>query len=134
MNRSKAPLAMMEQVMMVLCFAMAAAICLRIFVRTGLGSLGLESQDRMLSLAQTAADAYMAGDAQVFDRLGLDYAPGESIARQAVRDGGRFEAAGLELEVDYAAMSPYLWEAVVMAFDSGGDVCVIRIAGQLDGR
>ena len=43
--RSKAPLAMMEQMVMLLVFALAAALCLQAFVKSDQMSKRMEAQD-----------------------------------------------------------------------------------------
>ena len=55
--RSKAPLAMMEQMVMLLVFALAAALCLQAFVKSDEMSKGMEAQDRAVTLCQSAAEA-----------------------------------------------------------------------------
>ena len=55
--RSKTPLALMEQVIMVLVFALAAALCLRAFVLSDSTSRACEEQDRAVMAAQTVAEA-----------------------------------------------------------------------------
>ena len=60
MTRSKAPLAMMEQMVMLLVFALAAALCLQAFVKSdGMSKRG-EARDRAVVLAQNAAEAVRA--------------------------------------------------------------------------
>jgi len=54
--RSKAPLALMEQLIMVLVFALAAALCLQMFALSDRISREKEDQDRMVLLAQNAAE------------------------------------------------------------------------------
>lgn len=54
--RSKTPLAMMEQIIMVLVFALAAALCLRAFVWSDQVSRSGEERDRAAVLAQSAAE------------------------------------------------------------------------------
>lgn len=55
--RSKAPLAMMEQIVMLLVFALAAALCLRAFVTSDELSRDSEARDRAAVLCQNAAEA-----------------------------------------------------------------------------
>ena len=55
--RSKTPLALMEQVIMVLVFALSAALCLRAFVYSDTVSRACEERDRAVMAAQTAAEA-----------------------------------------------------------------------------
>lgn len=54
--RSKAPLALIEQAVMVLVFALAAALCLRVFLWSDECSRRDEACDRALLEAQTAAE------------------------------------------------------------------------------
>ena len=54
--RSKTPLALMEQVIMVLVFALAAALCLRAFVLSDSISRTCEERDRAVMAAQTVAE------------------------------------------------------------------------------
>lgn len=54
--RSKAPLALMEQLIMVLVFALAAALCLQAFVRADTLSREHEQLDEAVRLAQNTAE------------------------------------------------------------------------------
>ena len=54
--RSKAPLAMMEQMVMVLVFALAAALCVQVFVFSDQTSRQNEERDRAVTAAQNAAE------------------------------------------------------------------------------
>lgn len=54
--RSKAPLVLMEQLVMVVVFALTAAICLRMFVLTNTLSQRYSAVDRAVLLAQNAAE------------------------------------------------------------------------------
>ena len=54
--RSKAPLALMEQLVMVLVFALAAALCVQAFALSSQLSRRNEAQDRGLLEAQNAAE------------------------------------------------------------------------------
>ena len=66
--RSKAPLALMEQLVMVLVFALAAALCVQVFVLSDQTSRRNEARDRAVLEAQNAAEELKSvhGD---FDRL-----------------------------------------------------------------
>ncbi len=71
--KSKAPLTLMEQIVMLLVFALAAALCLQMFVLTGQMSRRLEKQDRAVTLVQNAAETVKicGGDAEEYaKRLG----------------------------------------------------------------
>lgn len=54
--RSKAPLLLMEQMVMLLVFALAAALCLQAFVKSDGLSGDSESRDRAVTLCQEAAE------------------------------------------------------------------------------
>lgn len=64
--RSKAPLALMEQLIMVLVFALAAALCLRGFSMADSMSKLNEKRDSATILAQNAAEVYKScrGDSE----------------------------------------------------------------------
>ena len=64
--KSKAPLALMEQMVMLLVFALAAALCLQAFVKSDELSARGEARDRAAVLCQTAAETvrHYGGDAQ----------------------------------------------------------------------
>lgn len=55
MNRSKVPLVLMEQLVMLLVFALAAAACLRIFVFADRASRQVQDRDRAAELVQNTA-------------------------------------------------------------------------------
>ena len=63
--KSRAPLALMEQMVMLLVFALAAALCLQAFVRSDNISRQSEARDRAAMLVQSAAEAIQSygGDA-----------------------------------------------------------------------
>ena len=58
--RSKTPLVLMEQMIMLLVFALAAALCLQAFVKSDQLSQASEAQDRALQAAQNAAEVVRA--------------------------------------------------------------------------
>jgi len=57
MKRSEAPLALMEQMIMFLVFALAAALCLQAFVHSDAESRRGEARDKAALLCQSAAEA-----------------------------------------------------------------------------
>ena len=70
--KSKAPLLLMEQMVMLLVFALAAALCLQAFVKSG----DSEDRDRAAALCQNAAEAvrHSRGDLKkTAELLGLSY-------------------------------------------------------------
>ena len=64
--KNKAPLALMEQLVMTLVFALAAAVCLQVFVFSEQMSRRNEIMDRAVLAAQSAAETvkYTRGDYQ----------------------------------------------------------------------
>ena len=56
MNKSKAPLVMLEQMVMLLVFALAAALCLQAFVLSDASSRKSEARDRAALLCQSMAE------------------------------------------------------------------------------
>ena len=54
--RSKAPLLLMEQMVMLLVFALAAALCVQAFVKSDAISARGEARDQAVVIAQTAAE------------------------------------------------------------------------------
>ena len=76
--RSKAPLAMMEQMVMLLVFALAAALCLQAFVKSDQMSKRMEAQDRAATLCQSAAEVIRS--TRQAPRVYLGYTSGDSGA------------------------------------------------------
>ena len=79
--RSKAPLLLMEQMVMLLVFALAAALCLQAFVKSDSISLDSEARDRAAVLCQNAAETirWFGGDivsAEAAEALGYHYDKG----------------------------------------------------------
>ena len=58
--KNKAPLALMEQLMMLLVFALAAALCLQVFVFSGQVSRRCEAQSHGATAVQNAAELLKA--------------------------------------------------------------------------
>ena len=58
--KSKAPLVLMEQMVMLLVFALAAALCLQAFVKSDRLSARDEARDQAVVLAQSAAETIRA--------------------------------------------------------------------------
>lgn len=74
--RSKAPLVLMEQMVMLLVFALAAALCLQAFAKSDGLSRESEARDRAAAACQNAAEAvrWAGGDLErAAERLGVPY-------------------------------------------------------------
>lgn len=71
--KHRASLSLMELIIMVLVFSLAAAVCLRLFVAAGALSEETARQDRAVILAQNAAEALKAGkEPEVLSQDGLE--------------------------------------------------------------
>lgn len=135
--RSKAPLALMEQMIMILVFALAAALCLRAFVSADTLSRQRELRDRALTEGQSMAE--------------LTKAESGNLAQAASVYGGRLEdgvwqclfgqdwqqtenasAAYCRLEVAPSEGEPGLGSAQVSGYsvDSGTQLFSFSIAWQ----
>lgn len=73
--RSRASLALMEQLIMILVFALAAAICLQAFVKAEAISLETQRRDEAMVLAQNVAE--------VLRGTGGNFAQAENLAQDA---------------------------------------------------
>ena len=82
--RSKAPLLLMEQMVMLLVFALAAALCLQAFVKSDELSRRSEARDRAVTLCQNAAEAvrHSGGNFnEAAETLGLEFGQGSTMFR-----------------------------------------------------
>lgn len=88
--RSKTPLALMEQVVMVLVFALAAALCVQVFVLSDRVSRENAARDRAMLEAQNAVELLKSTDGTTAERL----------SRAAETLGGQYEQGLLYLDYD----------------------------------
>lgn len=82
--KSKAPLLLMEQMVMLLVFALAAALCLQAFVKSDGLSGNSEKRDRAVTLCQTAAETvrHSGGNFnEAAEKLGLEFGQGSTMFR-----------------------------------------------------
>ena len=82
--KSKAPLAMMEQIVMLLVFALAAALCLQAFVKSDQMSKRSEARDQAAVLCQNAAEVirHSGGNFnEAAEKLGLEFGQGSTMFR-----------------------------------------------------
>jgi len=80
--KNKAPLALMEQLIMILVFALASALCLRLFVYSDQVSVNGAARDQAAAVVQNAAEALKlsGGDME---------AAAELLGGEAAEDGWR---------------------------------------------
>lgn len=72
-NESKAPLMLMEQVIMVLVFALVSAVCIQAFALARTTSVQMSDRDHAVNVSQTLAEtlkAYHGSTEKVRERLG----------------------------------------------------------------
>ena len=125
--RSKAPLAMMEQLVMVLVFALAAALCLQVFVLSDKTSRRNEARDRAVLEAQNTAEELksLRGDfAQAAELYGGAF-DGQTWGRSYDADWERedgSEAAYHILATRTDSGDPLLGCAEVTVFTAEGDL------------
>ena len=87
--RSKAPLVLMEQMVMLLVFALAAALCMQAFVKSDQLSQQIVDRDQAVSLCQNAAEAIRASKgnfAQAAKLLGADTYDSDSLMVDYAKD------------------------------------------------
>ena len=111
--RSKTPLALMEQTVMLLVFALAAALCLRAFAFADQTSRRNEAVDHAVLLAQNTAETLKAAGA----------AEGETLwyTEELTAASDETEAAyRVEIRPEESGVAG-LGRAVVSVYDAGGE-------------
>lgn len=129
--RSKTPLVLMEQMIMLLVFALAAALCLQAFVKSDQLSQASEAQDRALQAAQNAAEVVRAcgGDMERAaslleaqhhdgDSLQIDYDASWRLAEDTMR-----YTLGVALQTGSV---PGLGQAQIWVRDESGEEELLR--------
>lgn len=120
--RSKAPLAMMEQIVMLAVFALAAALCLQAFVKSDQMSKDSQARDRAMTVCQSAAEAvrHSGGDLEkAAELLGVSYEYAFDSYDQSL-------ALGYDKDWNFFSEGPYLGKDVtglvtIRPIDSGVD-------------
>ena len=69
--KNKAPLALMEQLIMLMVFAIAAALCLQIFALSGRISCNLETRDNAIMAVQNAAESIKISNGNLTEHTAL---------------------------------------------------------------
>lgn len=84
MNRSKAPLALMGQLLVVLFFAVAAAICLQAFAKSEIISEASENRNQASRICQNAAETLksVSGDLEMAQAVIGGITKGDSLIVQ----------------------------------------------------
>ena len=124
--KDKTPLLLMEQLMMILVFALAAAVCLKAFALSHELSRESEARDRAVTVAQNAAELMKnhGGEAEsaleaVAEEFGGDKLNGTHYVNYAA-DWTRTDAEAVyRLEVEAADTAPGLSGAEVRVLECG---------------
>lgn len=124
-NESKAPLMLMEQVIMVLVFALVAAICIQAFALARTTSVQMGDRDRAVNVSQILAETVKACGGsmeKVCERLG-----GEPDGERLVfyYDSGWKEAAA-----EHASFSVVFAQEESGGFCRYGRITVSDVSGQ----
>lgn len=135
--RSKAPLVMMEQVIMVLIFALAAALCLQTFVLAGKMSDRLEAENRAVVEAQNAAETLKAGGLSKYME---EYGANQKENSYVVLFDENWGIVREEEQAEYfitlsfeETENPYVWRAnIVVAVIGGEELFSLPVAGQAE--
>ncbi len=132
--RSKAPLALIEQAVMLLVFALAAVLCLRAFVWADTASDSAAARDRALTEAQSAAEVLKSckGDFEAAaDLYGGDWFDGVWIIRYDEQWRQTDAAAAYVLRVEpQDSSSAYLGTALVSVWDGETSLVSLDLAWQ----
>ena len=130
--KSKAPLALMEQILMGLVFALAAGLCLQMFVLANQVMHRCEAKDRAVIIAQNTAEVWKLnrGDRQKCEEmLGGQW---DSDVWQIGYDAdwqetGYDEAEYLVRAVSVDSDDPYLGRADISVLTADGD-CLFQVS------
>ena len=112
--RNKAPLALLEQILMLLIFALAAVICLRVFLWSDDTSRHSARRDDALIHAQTVAETVKAH--------GGDFTAAAAALHGTVEDGALVVTQeDYTLRTEKEVPAPYLGRAEIVV-EAGGEV------------
>ena len=121
--RNKAPLALLEQILMLLIFALAAVICLRVFLWSDDTSRHSARRDEALIHAQTVAETVKAH--------GGDFTAAAAALHGTVEDGALVVAQKeYTLRAEKEAPAPYLGRAEIVVEAEGEVLFTLPIAWQ----
>ncbi|MBQ9837566.1 MAG: hypothetical protein IJO41_06170 [Oscillospiraceae bacterium] len=121
--RNKAPLALLEQILMLLIFALAAVVCLRVFLWSDDTSRHSADRDETLVHAQTVAETVKAH--------GGDFAAAAAALHGTVEDGALvIEGETYTLRAEKEVPAPYLGRAEIVVEAAGEVLFTLPIAWQ----
>lgn len=132
--KSKAPLVLMEQVIMILVFALTAAMCLRMFVLADRLSVKYAARDRAVVEAQNAAERMKQGQWEYY--LSGHQAVGESESVIVMFDQ-KWETTAHEEKAEYflrifpmECEQETLWKAEIVVYAGDEELFRLTVAGQ----
>ena len=134
--RSREPLVLMEQTVMILVFALAAALCVQVFVYADRAAHRYESCDRAIVEAQNAAESVKQGGAAYFDGGDIEKPVYFDENWQRVQPvTGVKPVMGYALTVAEIKEDEYIWTAEVQVETVDGEMLIaLPIAMQKGGR
>lgn len=131
MNRSKAPLILMEQLVMLLVFALAAALCIRAFVLAEIRSQENSARAQAIVEAQNMAERY-----QVIQNAGPVDQTNEPFICYYDEDWNQTEGATWAYCLKVEALpteNPYLGRAELLVSDrQGKELVTLPLAWQVN--
>ena len=131
--KSKAPLVLMEQVVMVLVFALTAALCLRMFVLADRLSVKYEACDRAVIEAQNAAEWMKQGKLEMYlqehDAV-IDAETATICFDREWKISTQEEAAYYLQVLSSAGGSDLMWKREIVVYTEQEELFRITVAGQ----
>jgi len=134
--KNKAPLILMEQVVMVLVFALTSAWCLRMFVLSEKLSVTYMATDRAVIEAQNAAEYLKQGALDEYLNL---YGATEEPDCWLVSYDKDWNVTTQDRETKYVlklfltdSQNEFLWTAEIAVFSEDEELICISVAGQKD--
>lgn len=132
--KSKAPLVLIEQVVMIVVFALTAAVCLRMFTMAELLSVKYAATDRAVLEAQNAAEALKGGRMDTY--FSEHKAVGEEDVFMVLYDEDWNVTESIEKAEYYLqiilldAESENLWKADIVVLAGEEELFRLTVAGQ----
>ncbi len=125
-ERSKAPLALMEQIIMILVFALAAAVCLRAFVYANHLSESSAQKELAATRAQTVIE-YCKAEAGDLDKVC------ESLGGERQENGFTvvYPEDGMKTVLRLTEKTEYLQKAAVSVYADDNEVFAADVGWQL---
>ena len=132
--RSKAPLVMMEQLVMVLVFALTAALCMQMFVFASSLSEKYEATDKAVREAQNLAEAMKyLGFEECMKERGCVQMTEHSWTGYYNADWEPADTKDIYYMEIFHEKSEWLWKAeIVIYFKDGTELFRIPVTGQTD--